>query len=87
MLGRTSKRKRSSADEARAQLREEIRQARKEREVAQCLFENAMEFERIDHAIYTLEAAEKRLDILLREAKQVWGDSGEDGYSMQRVSL
>ncbi|WP_158630142.1 DUF2508 family protein [Cohnella sp. AR92] len=87
MLRIGRKKIRTEMDEAELQLAEDIRRAKREREAAQNLFENAVDLDRIDHAIYTLEAAEKRLDILLREAKGLWGRSGEGANPKRRIIL
>ncbi|MBB6632950.1 DUF2508 family protein [Cohnella thailandensis] len=87
MLGIGRKRRQEVVDETRLRLQEDIRRARKERDIAQSLFENVVEFDRIDHAIYTLEAAEKKLDILLREAKLLLGETGDEAGIAKRAVL
>lgn len=51
----------------------EVREAERECATARSRFEEALDAEEIDYAIYSLEAAEKKLDILLRKAKLMWG--------------
>ncbi|MNI51984.1 hypothetical protein D3C73_1067370 [compost metagenome] len=48
----------------------EVSRARKEWEQARFAFENAVGKDEVDVAIYTLEAAERKYQIQLREAKQ-----------------
>ncbi len=68
----------------RKQLIEDVRQAEREWALAQWHFDNALGDDRIDYAIYTLEAAEKKLDMLLKQAKWLWkhpGSGGEGGLT------
>ncbi|KEO81457.1 YaaL family protein [Tumebacillus flagellatus] len=51
-------------------LRQEIEAARKEWAIAQQHIDHVCEPELIDHAIYYLEAAERKYGYLLREAKK-----------------
>nr|WP_236588285.1 YaaL family protein [Tumebacillus amylolyticus] len=51
-------------------LRQEIDAARKEWAIAQQHIDHVSEPELIDHAIYYLEAAERKYGYLLREAKK-----------------
>ncbi len=57
----------------KARLVREIREAERECAVARGRFEEAVEFDQVDYAVYSLEAAEKKLDILIRKAKLLWG--------------
>ncbi|KPV57155.1 hypothetical protein QJ48_23695, partial [Paenibacillus sp. A3] len=52
-------------------LVEEIRKAHMEWEVAQRRFDYVVEKEQIDYAIFALEAAEKRFEMLLKQAKNL----------------
>lgn len=52
------------------QLMEEVRVALQEWKNAHRQFDYAQERDEIDYAIYALEAAEKRYEMLLRKAKQ-----------------
>lgn len=70
-LGRTKKETAFNIEKMR--IVEEIRETEKECATARSRFEEALDAEQIDYAIYTLEAAEKKLDILLRKAKLMWG--------------
>jgi soluble P-type ATPase len=54
---------------------EDIRKAEEELVVAQNQFQDALGVDHVDYAIYCLEAAERRLDMLLRKAKWQWGES------------
>ncbi|MFC5701299.1 DUF2508 family protein [Cohnella faecalis] len=58
--------------EERQQLTEDVREAEREWELARWRFEDALGHDSVDYAIYTLEAAEKKLDMLLRKAKVEW---------------
>ncbi|HEU4964015.1 MAG TPA: DUF2508 family protein [Bacilli bacterium] len=58
-----------------AKLRAEIELARQEWAIAQKHIDYVSEPELIDHAIYHLEAAERKYGYLLREAKQKFRDS------------
>jgi hypothetical protein len=67
----------------RKQLIEDVRQAEREWAVAQWHFDNALGDDRIDYAIYSLEAAEKKLDMLLKQAKWLWKQPGSGGEGGQ----
>lgn len=67
----------------RKQLVEDVRRAEREWALAQWHFDNALDDDRIDYAIYSLEAAEKKLDMLLKQAKWVWKQSAPDGEGGQ----
>ncbi|WP_027086362.1 DUF2508 family protein [Cohnella panacarvi] len=67
----------------RKQLIEDVRQAEREWALAQWHFDNALGDDRIDYAIFTLEAAEKKLDMLLKQAKWLWKQPGSDGKGGQ----
>jgi hypothetical protein len=62
----------------RERLIADIRRAEQEWKTAEWRFHYAREADHIDYAIYCLEAAEKKLDMLLRQAKLVWNPPG--GY-------
>lgn len=67
--------KNPSADvtaQARLEVIEDVRQAERELKLAQRRFQDALGQDHVDYAIYTLEAAEKKLDMLLRKAKAMW---------------
>ncbi|MFD2673406.1 YaaL family protein [Marinicrinis sediminis] len=51
-------------------LIDEIERARKEWSVAYKRLDTAVGAEQVDYAIYTLEAAEKRYEMLLKQAKE-----------------
>ncbi|WP_422615032.1 hypothetical protein [Cohnella caldifontis] len=51
---------------------DDVRQAERELSIAQWRFHDALGQDHIDYAIYSLEAAEKKLDMLLRKAKALW---------------
>jgi hypothetical protein len=54
----------------------DIKQAHKEWVLAQIQLDWALEKDQIDYAVYALEAAEKRYEMLLRLAKQTKWDNG-----------
>lgn len=60
-----------TADEQR-QLLEDIRKAHLEWTMAQWRFHEALGYDQVDYAIYSLEAAEKKYIMLLRKAKRLW---------------
>ncbi len=51
---------------------DDVRQAERELDVALWRFHDALGQDQVDYAIYSLEAAEKKLDMLLRKAKRIW---------------
>jgi hypothetical protein len=55
----------------RYMLVQEIRKAHMEWDLAQKRFDYVMEKEQIDYSIYALEAAEKRFEMLLKQAKNM----------------
>ncbi|MFC4306871.1 DUF2508 family protein [Cohnella boryungensis] len=59
----------------RNRLKLEIRRAEQEWRLAEWRFHHAVERDHVDYSIYCLEAAEKRLDMLLKQAKLQWGGS------------
>lgn len=65
----------------RQKLVEDIRSAEREWRLAEWRFHDALGPDHVDYAISCLEAAERRLDILLRQAKRHWSRSrrGEEG--------
>ena len=65
-------------NEEKERMVEDIRLAQRECATARSKFDEALDFDQVDYAVYTLEAAEKKLDILIRKAKQLWGVSGSD---------
>ncbi|MCC3377612.1 DUF2508 domain-containing protein [Cohnella sp. REN36] len=56
----------------REQLKEDVLLAEQEYTAAQRRFDNALGIDQVDYAIYALEAAEKKLDMALRNAKLFW---------------
>ncbi|CAH0122723.1 MULTISPECIES: DUF2508 family protein [unclassified Paenibacillus] len=55
--------------EAKLQLYEDIRNAHRQWEQAYFVFHEALGDDQVDYAIYMLEAAEKKYEILLKKAK------------------
>ncbi|OUM97592.1 MAG: hypothetical protein BAA02_03345 [Paenibacillaceae bacterium ZCTH02-B3] len=62
----------------RRRLLDEIRRAHLEWTLAQWRFHDAIGYDQVDYAIYSLEAAEKKYGMLLRKAKILWN---RDGWS------
>jgi hypothetical protein len=67
----------------RRTLIEDVRKAEQEWNFAEWQFHNALGEDHVDYAIYCLEAAEKKLDMLLRKAKYQW--SGPSSHEGSRV--
>lgn len=57
--------------EEKMQIVRELRQAHQEWTIAQHKIDYALEKEQIDYAIYSLETAEKRYEMLLKQAKRL----------------
>jgi len=55
----------------------DIRRAEQEWKIAECRFQHALGDDHVDYAIYCLEAAEKKLGMLLKQAKGRFGESAE----------
>jgi len=73
-----TKREQASAQSVERQnLIADIRRAEQERKVAEWRFHHALGDDHVDYAIFSLEAAEKKLGMLLRQAKLQWGDRPE----------
>jgi len=73
IFGRNQKRLDEEAELVeRAQLIEEVRRAQQEWSMAQWRFHEALGHDQVDYAIFTLEAAEKKMDMLLRKTKALW---------------
>jgi len=60
----------------RRQLLEDVRLAHLEWMLAQSRFHDALGYDQVDYAIYSLEAAEKKYGMLLRKAKSLWNPVG-----------
>lgn len=58
-------------------LVQEIRKAHMEWETAQRRFDYVVEKEQIDYAVFALEAAEKRFEMLIKQAKTMRITAGE----------
>ncbi|MBP1153453.1 MULTISPECIES: DUF2508 family protein [unclassified Paenibacillus] len=75
------KRKEREREEAlqndRLLLVQEIRKAHMEWETAQRRFDYVVEKEQIDYAVFALEAAEKRFEMLIKQAKNMKISAGE----------
>ncbi|MEK8130813.1 DUF2508 family protein [Paenibacillus filicis] len=71
----------------RVRLVQEITKAHMEWEVAQKRFEYALGKEQIDYAVYALEAAEKRFEMLIKLAKdsQVSLSEVSASYAMEET--
>lgn len=57
---------------------DDVRQAERELNIALWRFHDAIGQDHVDYAIYSLEAAEKKLDMLLRRAKGLWNLQREE---------
>jgi hypothetical protein len=68
---RSTKAKREALVSEDKLLLSEIKKAHMEWVVAQKRFDYVTEKDQIDYAIYAMEAAEKRYEMLLRQAKQL----------------
>jgi hypothetical protein len=64
---------------------EDVRRAQRELSVAQWRFQDALDQDQIDYAIYSLEAAEKKLDMLLRKAKAIWSVEPREEMSREGI--
>ncbi|WP_284642825.1 DUF2508 family protein [Paenibacillus silviterrae] len=62
-------------------LLQEIRQAHMDWVTAQRRFDYVVEKEQIDYAVYALEAAEKRFEMLIKQAKDIKLVAGEVAVS------
>lgn len=62
-------------------LLQEIRQAHMDWVTAQRRFDYVVEKEQIDYAVYALEAAEKRFEMLIKQAKDMKLVAGEVAVS------
>lgn len=56
----------------RQRLIDDVREAEREWRLAEWRFQDALGSDQIDYAIYCLEAAERKLDMVLRKAKWHW---------------
>ncbi|MBN2981458.1 DUF2508 domain-containing protein [Cohnella algarum] len=66
-------RKQSSAQLAEiAMLTNQIREAEREYAAANYRFDRADGADEVDYAIFAMEAAEKKMSMLLKKAKQLW---------------
>lgn len=68
-LTRDAEQMQERLDSDKQQLLDEIRKAHKEWQLAQTRFDYVVEKEQIDYAIFALEAAEKRFEMLLKQGK------------------
>lgn len=66
------------------EVTDDVRKAERELQTALWQFNEALGQDHVDYAIYSLEAAEKKLDMLLRRAKKTAGSPVRDDES--RVS-
>lgn len=67
------------------EVADDVRKAERELQTALWQFNEALGQDHVDYAIYSLEAAEKKLDMLLRRAKRIAGSPSRDEES--RVSI
>jgi len=64
-----------------SEVLEDVKRAQREWHSALWQFNEALGQDHVDYAIYSLEAAEKKLEMLLRKAKGVWADVPKDDES------
>ncbi len=67
------------------EVADDVRKAERELQTALWQFNEALGQDHVDYAIYSLEAAEKKLDMLLRRAKRILGSPRRDEES--RVNI
>lgn len=53
----------------------DVRKAERELNAALWQFHEALGQDHVDYAIYSLEAAEMKLDMMLRKAKKIWTET------------
>ncbi|MFH5186726.1 DUF2508 family protein [Paenibacillus sp. TAB 01] len=70
-LKRSSKKRQQEMKNERLQLLQEIDKAHSEWVTAQHRLDYVLEKEQIDYAVYAMEAAEKRFEMLIKQAKQM----------------
>ncbi|BBI31088.1 DUF2508 family protein [Cohnella abietis] len=76
------KRKLTSVESLESQrLIEDVRRAEQEWSLAEWRFHHALGEDQVDYTIYCLEAAEKKLSMLLRQAKWHWSFKNTQGES------
>ncbi|WP_019007476.1 hypothetical protein [Cohnella laeviribosi] len=66
-------------------LTDQIREAERECAVANYRFQMAVGADEVDYAIFAMEAAEKKLSMLLKKAKQLWNAHHEAHEENQEV--
>ncbi|MDB4867127.1 MAG: hypothetical protein JWR03_1460 [Cohnella sp.] len=71
--------------EDRREVIEDVRQAQRELSLALWRFHEALGEDHVDYAIYSLEAAEKKLDMLLRKAKGLWSITPREEESRGKI--
>lgn len=59
----------------RLRLKDAVRKAEQDWNLAQWRFDDALGDDHVDYAIFCLDAAEKKLDMLIRQAKWQWEHS------------
>nr|AYQ75752.1 DUF2508 domain-containing protein [Cohnella candidum] len=64
---------------------DDVRQAERELNTALWRFHEALGQDHVDYAIYSLEAAEKKLDMLLRKAKGLWNLTSREEESRGKI--
>jgi hypothetical protein len=64
---------------------DDVRQAERELNTALWRFHDALGQDHIDYAIFSLEAAEKKLDMLLRKAKGMWSLNAREEGSRDKI--
>lgn len=64
---------------------DDVRQAERELNTALWRFHDALGQDHVDYAIFSLEAAEKKLDMLLRKAKGLWSLTPREEESRGKI--
>ena len=67
------------------EVADDVRKAERELHSALWQFNEALGQDHVDYAIYSLEAAEKKLDMLIRKAKVLYGRMPHDQESRVRI--
>jgi hypothetical protein len=78
MFGKWKTSRSAALSSERTEVMEDVRRAYKELDIAQWRFHNALGQDHVDYAVYSLEAAEKKLDMLLRKAKALWKEDNRE---------
>lgn len=81
MAAKNGIRRLADQSKIRRDMVDDVRQAEREWRTAMWRFHDALDHDHVDYAIYSLAAAEKKLDMLLRRAKGLWSQTPRDDES------